>query len=96
MQADSEHQQDHADLGELRRERLVGDETGRGRPGDDAGDQIADERRQPQALREQAQHQGQHEADAEQGDQRGVMGHRISRDRLRIITPAPARVRRRC
>ena len=46
MQADAEHQQDDADLGELARERLVGDEARREGADGDAGEQIADQRRQ--------------------------------------------------
>ena len=46
MQADAEHQEDDADLGELVGEALVGDEAGRERPDGDAGEQIADERRE--------------------------------------------------
>ncbi len=57
---------------------------GRERAGDDARDQVAHQRRQPQALREQAEHEGQHEAHAQQGDQRGVVGHRDSRRGLRM------------
>ena len=48
MQADAEHQQDHADLGQLRRQGLVGDEAGRERPDHDAREQVAHQRRQPQ------------------------------------------------
>ena len=47
MQPDAEHQQDHADLGELVGEVLVGDEAGRERSDRDAGEQIADQRRDP-------------------------------------------------
>ncbi len=42
MQADAEHQEDHADLGELGRQRLVGDEARRPRADHHAGEQIAD------------------------------------------------------
>ncbi len=45
MQADAEHQQDDADLGQLVGELLVGDEAGRERPDQHAGQQIADQRR---------------------------------------------------
>ena len=47
VQADAEHQQDDADLGELAGEILVGDKARRERADDDAGEQIADQRRQP-------------------------------------------------
>ena len=48
VQPDAEHQQHHADLGELARELDVGDEARRGGPDHDAGEQVADQRRQPQ------------------------------------------------
>ena len=52
MQADAEHQQDDADLGELGRQRLIGDEARRERADHDAGEQIADQRRDPQPVRD--------------------------------------------
>ena len=42
MQAHAEHQQHHADFGELLRESDVGDETRRRRADDDAGDEITE------------------------------------------------------
>ncbi len=50
MQADAEHQQDDADLGELAAQAPVGDEAGRVGTDEHAGDEIADERRQPQPV----------------------------------------------
>ena len=44
MQADAEHQQDHADFGELRRQGLIADEAGGVRADQHAGEQIADDR----------------------------------------------------
>ena len=44
MQANAEHQEDDADLGELAGEILVGDIARRERADDDAGQQIADQR----------------------------------------------------
>ena len=64
MQADAEHQQNDADLGELVGDVLVGDEAGRERPDDDAGEQIADQRRQLEAVGHDAEGEGEHEADA--------------------------------
>ena len=46
MQADAEHQQDDADLGELAGKPGIGHEARRERADRDAGDEIADERRQ--------------------------------------------------
>ena len=54
VQADAEHQQDDADLGELLGQLAVGDEAGRVRPDDDAGEQVADDRREAEPLRDVA------------------------------------------
>jgi hypothetical protein len=53
MQAHAEHQQDDADLAEFLREALVGNETGRIGADDDAGDQVADQRRHSEAVGDQ-------------------------------------------
>ena len=74
MQADAEHQQDDADLRELARERLVGDEARRRRADEHAGDEIADERRQTQPMGERAEHPGKGQRNDDGGDQ--WMGHR--------------------
>ena len=50
MQADAEHQQDDADLGQFRRQALVGDEARRVRPDQHAGEEIADQRRDAEAV----------------------------------------------
>ena len=43
LQADAEHQQDHADLGELLRDRSIYGQTGRVRAEQRAGQQVADD-----------------------------------------------------
>ena len=58
VQADAEHQQDHADLGELGGER-VGDEARRERADGDAGEQIADDRRQAEAVARRSRRRSQ-------------------------------------
>ena len=78
MQADAEHQEDDADLGEFERQRLVGDEARRVRPDENAGDQIADERRHAEAVGESAEDEGQPEAGDDRGDKRRVMRHRLA------------------
>jgi hypothetical protein len=45
MPADGEHQKDHADLGQLIGERLVGDEAGSEWPDEDAGQEVTNKRR---------------------------------------------------
>ena len=63
MQADAEHQQNDADLGQLVGDILVGDEAGRERADDDSRHQISDQRRQLEAVGEHAEGEGEHEAD---------------------------------
>ena len=75
VQADAEHQQDHTDLGQLRCQFLVGDEAGREWPDDHSRQQIADQRREPDLVRERAERECEHEAGAQQGDERSVMRH---------------------
>lgn len=50
MQADAEHQQDDADLGELFGEREVTGEAGGVRSDDETGNEVTDNRRKPKAL----------------------------------------------
>ena len=88
MQADAEHQQDDADLGELTRERLVGDEAGRRRADQHAGDEIADERRQAQPMGHRAEHPGKGQRNNDGGDQ--GMGHRSGT--TQAVVPSSARV----
>ena len=75
MQADAEHQQDHADLGELSRHRRIGDEAGRVRAHEDAGQQVADERRKPQLARDESEDEREHEPCRKGCDQRDVVRH---------------------
>ena len=77
MHADAEHQQDHTDLGQFVRDRLIADETRGGRAAGDAGDKIADQRRQAKLGGDETEDEGQPEADRQQRDQRGVMDHSI-------------------
>ena len=77
MQADAEHQQDDADLGELRGELAVGDEAGRERADGDARQQVADERRQLQPDGDEAADEREREADGDRRDQRGLVGHGV-------------------
>ena len=58
LQADAEHQQDDADFGELFGQRRVGDETGRVRPDQRAGEQISGDRRQAEPMRDVAEREG--------------------------------------
>ena len=69
MQADAEHQEDHADLGQLVRDSLIGHVSRRERTDEDAGDQVADERREPQPLRHHAEYECEHQGDDDGRDQ---------------------------
>ena len=75
VQADAEHQQHHADLGELaRRCSASATKPGVAGPIDDAREQVADQRRQAQPGRDEAEDQRQREAGGERGDQADGMG----------------------
>ncbi len=76
MQPDAEHQQHHADLGQLRRDVAVGHETGRERPDDDARHEVAHQRRHAQPRGHEAQQQRQAERGGECLDQ-SAMGHAV-------------------
>ena len=75
VQADPEHQQDHADFGELVGDALIGDEARREGADGDAGEEIADQRRQLEKLRHKAEAKGEHQAENQGGDERGRMRH---------------------
>ncbi len=75
MQADAEHQQDHADFRELGGEVGIGDEARRERADGDAGDEVAHERRQAHARGEESKAEREDEADGDQRDEFGFVGH---------------------
>ena len=55
VQAHAEHQENDADFGELIGDVLVGDKAGRERPDKDSSHEIADERRQLEAMSDDAE-----------------------------------------
>ena len=75
MQPDPEHQQDHADLGELRRQPRVGDEAGRKGADQYPGEQIAQNGGQAQARGDQAENEGEAEARRDRQKEIDIMGH---------------------
>jgi hypothetical protein len=75
MQADAEHEEDDAHLGELARQLAVGDQTEGERAGEDAGDQIPDEGRQPQPVRGEPEDEGEDEGGGDSRDQCRLMRH---------------------
>jgi hypothetical protein len=70
VQADAEHEQNDAEFGELVRELLVGDEARRKGTDDDARQQVARDRRQPQLLGDEPEDECQTDA----GDDGGNKG----------------------
>jgi len=77
VHADAEHEQDHADFGQLVRDRLVGDESWREGADGDAGDEVTDDRRHAQAARERAEEECEAEAPDDRGDERCGVIHRL-------------------
>ena len=75
MQAHAEHQKDDAEFGELRRQRLIGNVTRREGAHRDAGEQISDQGRYLQALRDGAENKSEPEARSDGCDQRCIMRH---------------------
>jgi hypothetical protein len=71
LQADGEHQQDHAQLGKQACGRAVHQPSQRRRPDQDTRDEVADDRREPEALA-QRDEQGAH----------AQYGHQLQGDRM--------------
>jgi hypothetical protein len=69
LQADAKHQQDDADLGELLGQGAIGDEPGRVRADQNASDQIPDNRRKPQPLRDEPASERGNKAGGQREDQ---------------------------
>ena len=84
MQADAEHQQDDADLGQLAGQRLIRDESRRIGPERYAGEQIADEGRDADALCDGAENEGEAEAHDDRGDEWGVVRHALEAPHSRL------------
>lgn len=72
---DAEHHQDHADLGQLLREFLVRDESGRRGPDQDARDQVADERRKPETRGDESEQERKSQRGGQGGNQRYAVRH---------------------
>src|SRR5690606_1901179 len=73
MEADAEHQQDDANLGEFQREVLIGHVTGCERPDQNPCEQIAGDRWQLQAMSNRAEEKSNSEAGNEGCDKGGMM-----------------------
>jgi hypothetical protein len=75
VQTDAEHEQNDADLRQLRRQALVGHVARRERAHRHAGQKVADQRRDPQPLGEDAEHEGKAEGGNDGRDQGRLMLH---------------------
>ena len=76
VQPHAEHQQDHADLGQLLGQVHVADEARRVRADDHAGQQIADDGRKLELLGDQPQHPGRGERRGDGRDERKIVHKR--------------------
>ena len=77
LQTDPEHQKDDADFRKLFRDFRVGDEPGCVRPDEGARNQVTDERRQAEPLREISEEQRGTEAAGQREDQIKVVHRAI-------------------
>ncbi len=75
MEPDAEHQQNDADLGQLIGDVLVGNVARRERADEDAGDQIAHERRELEPMRQHTEAEGEPETDGKGRNERRHMRH---------------------
>src|SRR5215207_10631917 len=75
MQSDAEHEQDHANFGELRRQGLISHKARRGGPDQDTCQEIADKRREPEAVGEHAANECEPKTGNEGRDEARMMGH---------------------
>ena len=108
LQANAEHQQDDADLRELFRQRAIGDEPWRVWTHENAGDEVTDDGRESQPLRDVAANEGGDQTSGQGEDQvefvhalpgtRTVAAHRVPfnvRSRIRDRLHLAAREERR-
>ena len=73
VEADTEEEENDAELGDLTGEFSIGLEAGRVRADDDAGQQIADDRRQLEPMRDRTEHQRSGEPAGEREDEIDVV-----------------------
>jgi hypothetical protein len=78
VDADAEHQEDDADLGELGGELGIRHVARREWPDDHATHQIADDRWHPKPHRENAAEERRDQAQGNRGDEFGFMRHRAA------------------
>ena len=78
MEPHPEHQQDHAEFGELGRDLAVGDIPRSKGPDQDAGEQVARDRRDLQPVRQSPHGEGRHKAGDDRGDERRMVEHGVT------------------
>jgi hypothetical protein len=75
VQADPEHHEHDADLGQLAGHGAIRDIARHEGADDDTGREITDQWRQPQPLRQESEHEGEGQTDGDRGDQGDIMCH---------------------
>src|SRR5262249_20371101 len=75
MEADTEHQQHHADFGELIRKLNIGDKPGCGWANDNAGNEVTYQGGQLYPGGDKTHNQRQSQGGSDRGDQSNVMRH---------------------
>ncbi len=73
VQADAEHQQDDADLGEFGGQGGVGGEARRVGADHDAGEEVSDQGLNAQPLGNQSENESEHQTRSNRGDERGML-----------------------
>ena len=86
MKADAEHQQHDADLGQLARDRDIGNEARRRRADQHASEHVAGKRRQACSRSEESEHERETERRSERGDERRAVAHLDQRGARRLVS----------
>ena len=78
MQANAEHQQDHADFGKLPGQFYIRNKPRRTGADDDPGNQIAKQRRHPEARCDETENHRQTESGCNGCDQTDIVRHSVN------------------
>ena len=78
MQPHPEHKENYADFGQLPRHFRIGDEPGSIRPDYDPGDEVAEKRRQPEAVGKEPEGTGDDERSRYSRDESRLMMHAVA------------------
>jgi hypothetical protein len=77
VQSNAEHEQHHANLGDLPRDFDIAQETGGGRADEDTGQQLPHQRRELDPRSEDAQHESEPKSRSNGRNQGNAMRHRL-------------------